>query len=175
MCSGASLFLGTTSIPSKPHRVVLADVAETYASGDVIGTLKELNCAVLVPGGLAKVLQVRVYEQSPPGTQVKAPLRLHFFKKPYTPPAQGAPFKAYQTATEYLGNIDVASGDYIEVGDGIGTDPDWAFAKVSLESAGMFLRAEENFSKVWMLAEVRDAAVYTGAATLTIEIETIQY
>lgn len=173
MCTSANSFIGNVSTPTKMHRVVLTDIAESYTSGDVIGTLKQLNCAVMTAGGAARLVLVRVYEDSPAGTQVKAPLRLHFFRQTYTPPAQGSPFKGYITPTEYLGHVDVASGDYIEVGDGIGTDPDWAYAEVIPDGGGKVLRAESASSQLWMLAEVRDDVVFAGTATLTIELETI--
>lgn len=165
--------IGTTGVPRKRHTFVLNPIVGTYAVGDMLSSaLVVLSCAALSKGGAFKVVQVSAYEKSPAGTQVKADLRVHFFRESYTPAAQNAPFKSLPAAsyTSYLGSIGIASSDYVELGDGAGTDPDYAKATV-IPATPEIWRSDDTNNVAYANVEIVSASTF-GASEITIIIET---
>ena len=167
-------FIGTQNVPTKVHRTTFNDIDGAYSVGDMlIPQLTPLSCATRGKGMAMHVLGIKVWEKSPAGSQVKASLRLHFYQKQFTPPAQNDPFKGPPAAdyTTYLGYHDVATAAYDEVGDGTGTDPDYALAHY-IAGQQKLMRAGSETNTLWYNVEIREAKTYATPSELTIEIET---
>jgi len=169
--------IGFITAPRKLHKITIADVAFAFTSGDMVSDqIHTLSCATLAVGMGMQVHNIKVWEGSPAGTQIKAALRFHFFKTSYTQPAQDAPWKGPLNADRknYLGFQDLISADYLEVGDGTGTDPDYALAdKVLSESARKTFYAGDVSNTLWCNVEIRETKTYTGPASLYIELDTV--
>lgn len=170
-----SFHIGFTTKPYKRHAFDLGTIDGSYTAGDVLSSsLITLNCTALAKDMLWKPYEVHLWEKSPAGTQVKAGLRFHFFKSSFTPPAQNAPFK-FSSASygEYLGHIDVATGDYYEVGDGAGTDPDFAFACTNYQDHEAPTFASSDVANAnWMVVEITETKTFATGAILKGEILT---
>jgi hypothetical protein len=167
-------FIGTQNVPTKVHRQTFGDIDGAYDIGDMlVPTLTPLNCATRGKSLAMHVLGINVWEKSPAGAQVKASLRFHFYQKQFTPPAQNAPFKGPPAAdyTTYLGYHDVVTGLYTEIGDGSGTDPDYAFAQY-VASQQRLMRTGSDTNTLWYNIEIREAKTFATPSELTIEIET---
>lgn len=167
-------FIGTTGFPTKTHRITLTEIDGEYAVGDVLSaSLHQLPCSTMKKGGLMRPFQINVYEKSPAGTQVKPALRIHFFRSSYTPPAQNDAFKGPLAANfdQAVGYIDIASADYYEVGDGAGTDPDYANAIKPITS-GLTIQSNESVNGNWCLVEIREAKTLASGALIYVDIMT---
>jgi hypothetical protein len=175
MCTNPD-HIGTTSDATKRHRITITGVTGTFAVGDMLsGTLYALECAGLGKGRGVKFIQADVWEKSPAGTQVKATLRLHVVRNTFTPAATNAPFVG-PLAADYLNygaSIDVESALYAEIGDGAGTDPDYAKATKVLATPPI-VRTNDTTNTLYVAVEIREAKTYAGA-DITIDLETLLY
>lgn len=174
MCD--STFVGTMNIPTKVHSFSLTGIDGAYSVGDVLSTLIQLPCSTRVKNGLLRVLQVNAYEKSPAGTQVKPALRIHFFKSSFTPPAIGSPLNGPGSGlyNQVVGYVDIASADYLEYGDGSGTDPDYAVAQKPL-STGLLMQSNETVNANWCLVEIREAKTLAVGALIDVDIMTERF
>ena len=166
-------FIGTTGFPTKVHNFTLSGIDGSHDVGDVLSAVIQLPCSTMTRAGLMRVFQINAYEKSPAGTQVKPALRIHFFKSTYTPPAIGAPFKGPSSGlyNQVVGYVDIASSDYLEYGDGSGTDPDYATAQKIL-TTGLTLQSNETVNANWCLVEIREAKTLAVGALIGIDIMT---
>jgi len=164
-------YIGTASVPRKRHRITLTGIAGTYAIGDVLSTtLHTLSCVGLSRERDVRIVQVDAWEKAPAGAQAKPAVRVHFFRTSFTPAANNAAFigPASASYTDYLGYVDVESALYVEVGDGTGTDPDYAFARKVLTSPPSIETNADN--ALFALVEIREAKTLGDPTEMVIDI-----
>ena len=164
-------FIGRNAPVTKVHTLTIPALAGSYSIGHVLSlALHELSCPAFARGGVFRVHQVNVYEDSANGTQIKASVRLHFFRFTYTPPTQAQAFAGPDSPVDYLGFIDIDTSVYTEVSDGTNANPDYALATKTLPEP-LRLISNDDQNVAFALVEIREAKTY-GTANMTIEIHT---
>lgn len=129
-------------------------VAAAYASGDVVGTVREIPLAVDQSGGCAKLRSLVVTDAG----NVKAKLDLLFFSEA---PANsiGIDNAAYALndadLPKLIGRISVLDTDYVSSGS--------ANAEATLRNLELILQAKVKTKSIWVATVARGAATYAAS------------
>jgi hypothetical protein len=179
MASSPVHFLGSVVECYKSARIDIDVASQSFAANDVAQSNNllpiEIPCATLTNGGWMHLYQLTFKELNVGvGTFLKADWRLHFVRNPYAVPAQNAAFKGPAEPNDYAGFVDILAAhwtaDGVEIGDGAGTDPDYAVVTRRFDRPLTF-KADALRTSLYLVAELLEVAAYGASHAVRIELD----
>jgi hypothetical protein len=133
------------------HETTHDNTATTYASGDVIGTVGQLDVPGDGGGGIIRAITVVSTESQ------AAPLRIHFFRRAMAAAADDAAFApSREVLRKHAGYIDINAGDYLTFGTLRFAYKKAANIDFSVPGGRLYYVVEARGAPVWAAANALD-------------------
>lgn len=168
-------FLGRHGQQVKSSKIQLTsiDTGSDHTTGNQIDngtTPAVIDCAGIETGGWVELVQVNVMETYASGSSIKLAHRINFFDKTFVSVGKGVALYIPTPAAldvHTIGEVDVASGDYVDRDDD-GSFPKYSIARI--KSLSLFMRCADATRALHTLCEAREGSKkYLSGAKLDYE------